>query len=65
MRSTAPFALLALFVIALPASAARGVASATIIVPALVALPLSSATPSVSITHVRDGTYEHVTVAFN
>jgi hypothetical protein len=65
MRSSAPLALVALLAVALPASAARGVASATIIVPAAVAVQLSSGTPSASITSIRDGAYEHVTVAFN
>ena len=65
MRSVPTLALVALLGIAAPASAARGVASATIVVPVVVAAAPASDSPSVSITIIRDGANEHVTVAFN
>jgi hypothetical protein len=65
MRSVPILALITLLGIAAPASAARGVASATIVVPAVVAAALANGSPSVSIAIVRDGANEHVTVAFN
>lgn len=65
MRSVPTLALVVLLGIAAPASGARGVASATIVVPAVVAAALANGSPSVSIAIVREGANEHVTVAFN
>ena len=65
MRSLPTLALVALLAVAVPASGARGVASATIVVPVVVAAALASGETSVSITRVDDGVTEHVTVAFN
>ncbi|HSC63443.1 MAG TPA: hypothetical protein VLD35_07410 [Caldimonas sp.] len=68
MRSVSTLALIALLYAA-PAGAARGVASATIVVPVAVASAPADGSPSltvtVSVTMVRDGANEHVTVAFN
>ena len=64
MRAAAlAFALL--LALAAPALAARGVASATIVVPASLASPPSSETAAVAITTVQEGAYERVTIAFN
>ena len=68
MRSAPTLALLVLLGIAAPVSAARGVASATIVVPVGVsgaAAAVASSSVSVSVTAVRDGATEQVTVAFN
>ncbi len=65
MRFVQTLTLVALLGIAELASATRAVASATIVVPAVVAEALTSGSPSVSIAIVRDGANEHVTVAFN
>ena len=66
MRSVQAVALVALSVLAAPASAARGVASATIVVPAIVMVAAQSGdSPSVSIETLRDGAWDRVTVAFN
>ena len=67
MRSVPALAFLALLCIAAPASAARGVASATIVVPVGVAAMLANGASSVSVSVaiIRDGANEHVTVAFN
>ena len=71
MRLVTTLALLALLCIAAPAwsAAARGVASASIVVPVVVIEALVEASPSVSVSvsvvRVRDGANEHVTVAFN
>ena len=64
MRFVSTLALIALLYTA-PAGAARGVASATIVVPVVVAAVPADGSPSVSVTIVREGANGHVTVAFN
>jgi len=67
MRPFPNRALLVLLCLTAPAAAwaARGVATASIVVPVAVAPMLADTSPAVSVVRVRDGVVEHVTVAFN
>jgi hypothetical protein len=65
MRFVQTLALVALLGSAAPAPAARGVASASVIVPVVVAVAPASGSLVVSVASVDDGVHEHVTVAFN
>ena len=65
MRSVPALALIALLCVATPAAAARGVASAPIVVPVAVVAASVDGSAEVWITTVREGANEHVTIAFN
>jgi hypothetical protein len=65
MRFLQTLALVALLGIATPAPAARGVASASIVVPVVVAVAPASGSLVVSVASIDDGVHEHVTVAYN
>ena len=65
MRYLSMLAILAFVAANAPASAARAVASATIVTPAVVTAAPAVESPCVSVATLRDGLYEHVTIAFN
>lgn len=65
MRFVNVVVFVALLGIGAGASAARGVASATIVVPVAVAAVFHGDSLSVTVQSVRDGAHQHVTVAFN